>query len=276
MRKIGGHVSIAGGVENCIERANEIGGNCAQIFSGSPRVWKRAGLETHDADKLFSEQEKYSVSPIFTHALYLVNLASDKPDLVKKSVDVLIHDMKFDALIKGAGIVVHLGSHQGRGWAAVRQQVAGKIKEIIEASPKEATFLIENSAGQKGKLCSQLEEIRWLLDEVDSPQLGWCLDTCHAFSAGYNLAEDLPAEITKLKLWSSLKCIHVNDSKGEFDQGIDRHENLGEGNIPQADLKKFLNLPEVKEIPLILEVPGIDGKGPDAENINRLKKLLEE
>lgn len=275
MRKIGAHVSAAGGIENTPKRAAEIGCNCLQLFSGSPRVWKKPPLERHDTDKLFSEQEKYGVSPIFTHAIYLVNLASDKPELIEKSLTTLKYDLAFDALVKGSGVIVHLGSHQGRGWTAVRDQVASHIKDIIAASPKEATFLIENSAGQKGKLCSDLGEIRWLLDEVNSDQLGWCFDTCHAFTAGYSLAEKAPAAITELDLWPTLKCIHVNDSRDEFDSGRDRHANLGEGNIPPADLKYFLNHEQVKLIPLLLEVPGADKKGPDAKNVAVLKQLLE-
>jgi deoxyribonuclease-4 len=251
-------------------------------------------LTSHQTDKLFAEQQKNDLKPIFTHSLYLVNLASEKPEQVQKSIEVLKYDMQFDAMIKGAGIIVHLGSHQGRGWEAVRQQVAEKIVEIVKASPKESTFLIENSAGQNGKLCSELAEIRWLLDELKqqlgsrADQVGWCFDTCHSFAAGYYLgqtkrqpaegakhqARSLVEEITRLKLWSTLKCIHVNDSRDPFASGRDRHQNLGDGNIPPEDLKYLLNLDQVKNIPLILEVPGIDKTGPDAENISRLKKLI--
>ena len=275
MRKIGAHVSAAGGIENTPKRAADIGCNCLQLFSGSPRVWQKPPLESHQANKLFSEQAKYGISSIFTHAIYLVNLASDKPELIEKSVETLKYDLAFDALVKGSGVIVHLGSHQGRGWEAMRDQVADHIKTIIAASPKKATFLIENSAGQKGKLCSDLREIRWLLDEVDSAQLGWCFDTCHAFTAGYSLAKTALETITELDLWSTLKCIHVNDSRDEFDSGRDRHANLGEGNIPPADLKHFLNYNQVKSIPLLLEVPGADKKGPDAKNVVVLKSLLQ-
>jgi deoxyribonuclease-4 len=299
MKQIGAHVSAAGGIEKTPKRAADIGCNAIQLFSGSPRVWRKPDLSQHNIDKFFSEVNKYSVGSVFTHAIYLVNLASNKPELIQKSLQTLKYDLAFDAHIKGSGVVVHLGSHQGRGWKAVREQVAAHISELIYTAPKEATFLIENSAGQKGKLCSDLSEIKWLLDRVDSSQLGWCFDTCHAHAAGYSLGEKMGvkagqdslladekkkdrnfrdetalAAITRLKLWDHLRVIHVNDSRDEFASGRDRHANLGEGSIPEEDLKYFINHSKVKEIPLVLEVPGIDKKGPDAENVRRLKEML--
>jgi len=285
---IGAHVSTAGGTEKAMKRASEIGANVIQIFSGSPRFWKRKKLSEVSTDKLFAEQDKYSVKEIYIHALYLTNLATDKPELAKKSVDALKYDLSFSSHIKAKGVIVHVGSHQGRGWNNVRDDVASRIKEILDSTPKDSIFLIENSAGQKGKVNSDLSEIRWLIDAVGSDRLKWCLDTCHAFSAGYTISELqreskdnsksgrglLTDEIKKYKLWNDLAVIHVNDSKGKFDGGIDRHENLGEGNITNEAFKEFLHHPQVTEKPLLLEVPGIDGNGPDLENIERLKELV--
>jgi deoxyribonuclease IV len=287
-RRIGAHVSASGGLEKAIIRAHDIGANCAQIFSGSPRVWKRKNLTEFDTSKMFSKMKELDVKPIFTHSLYLINLASDNPDLVRKSFDVLKYDLEFDSLIKGSGIIVHLGSHMGRGFDVVKHQVADQIIKLLKTTPQNSTFLIENSAGQKGKLCSDLSEIRWLMDEIatkldsqSNKRLGWCLDTCHVYAAGYSLgqssesliAKSVIDEITRLKLWNSLKCIHVNDSKDSFDSGRDRHENIGQGKIPHADLAYFLNHPKVKNLPILTEVPGYDGQGPDAKNIAYLKKL---
>jgi deoxyribonuclease IV len=290
-RKIGAHVSASGGLYKAIERANQIGANCAQLFSGSPRVWKRKDLGLFDVEKMFSKQEELSVKPIFIHSLYLVNLATDKPELLEKSFNALKYDLEFDSLIKGSGIIVHLGSHQGRGWEAMRKQVAEQIAKLLEVTPKDSTFLIENSAGQNGKLCSNLEEIKWLINRVSelsgdeslSSRLGWCFDSCHAHAAGYALGKDPRSigskmaleEIENLDLWSTLKCIHINDSRDDFDSGRDRHANLGEGNIPEEDFKYFVNHKEVKEIPLLLEVPGADKKGPDKKNIDVLKGYCE-
>lgn len=256
-----------------------------QVFSGSPRVWNRAPLSNIDTKKLFSKQQELSVSPIITHALYLTNLASDNHALVAKSIDALKYDLEFDSLVKGSGVVVHMGSHQGRGWTAVREQVAAALKEILKDTPADSHFLMENSASPNGKLGSNLDELRWLLDTVNSPRLGWCLDTCHAHAAGYHLGKPesshpsqterfLVSELNRLNLWSTLRCVHVNDSKDPFASGRDRHANLGDGELEMTELKYLLNVPELKSVPLVLEVPGIDDNGPDAENIRRLKELV--
>ena len=284
IKLIGGHVSMAGGLDKAVGRAAKIGGNCMQIFSGSPRSWARTLPTTKELEKLFAEQEKLSVKSIFTHALYLVNLVSDKPDLVKKSVATLIFELKFDSLVKGSGVVVHLGSHQGRGWESVREKLLDTIKQILEQTPADSMLLIENSAGQSGKIASDIEEIKWMLQRLDNNRVGWCLDTCHAFAAGYHLVNDskyaqeskqpdLISLIKEMDLADSLKCIHVNDSKVEFNSGNDRHDNIGEGEIPQKDFEGFLRHKRVRGVPLITEAPGFDGKGPDLENIKRLKKL---
>ncbi len=289
MRKVGAHVSIAGGLVKGLERAKQLGCNCLQIFSGSPRVWAKADLEEREIEKFNRQQKELELSPVITHAIYLVNLASDKESLVEKSIKTLKYDLRLDAAIGGGGVVVHLGSHQGRGWEASRDQLVVSLQQILQDTPEKSQFLIENSAGQKGKIGSDLEEIHWLLSQVDSKRLGWCFDTCHAFTAGYSLGEKqqqspqkkrnqrqgtLVEEIERLELWSSLKCVHVNDSKGSFGSGQDKHANLGEGELEPEDLRYLLNRPQLEKVPLILEVPGQEGF-PDRENVERLKDLLE-
>ncbi len=294
-RLIGAHVSSAGGHDKAIERAADIGCNCVQVFSGSPRVWQRPSLAGIDTEKLYAKQKELSVKPIFTHALYLINLTAEKPEIITKSVETLTKELEFDAHVNGAGVVVHLGSHLGNGWETVRQDLVDRLDMILNTTPKNSRLLIENSAGQQGKLCSDLAEIRWLLDELESRgqyvshgRLGWCLDTCHAWAAGYHLGPqppetepskhlshgELAQQIAKLDLWGSLKLIHVNDSKDPFGSGRDRHENIGDGTIFLDDIKYFLTLSETKDIPLVTEVPGFDGNGPDAENIRRILTLI--
>lgn len=285
-RKLGAHVSAAGGVDKAIERVHAIGGNCVQVFSASPRVWQKPKLEMFDTEKLFAKQKELEVTPILTHALYLVNLASDNPASLEKSIKALTYELQFDSLVKGGGVVVHLGSHQGRGWNHDKEQVARSVENILKNTPEDSTFLIENSAGQNGKLTTDFGDIRWLMDQIKSPRLGWCFDTCHAFSAGYQLNPKskltegsigvVEQEIDRLELWSPLRCIHVNDSRDPFASHKDRHENLGDGSIPTEDFSHFLNLEKLKKVPLIMEVPGIDGEGPDKANMDRLKKLVHE
>ncbi len=293
-RRIGGHVSAAGGPHKAVERAAAIGANCVQVFSGSPRGWKRKPIEELDAEAVAQACAAHGVRPVITHALYLINLVSEDPSLVEKSMDALRYDMRFDALLGGSGVVVHLGSHQGRGWEAVRAVLRDRITAILTDAPAGSRFLIENSAGQNGKLSSDLAEIRILLDEIASPALGWCLDTCHAHAAGFHIGDPAGqghtpvgandardagsaiAEIERLNLWDELVCIHVNDSRDERGSGRDRHADIGDGLIDPSDLSYFLNYEALKHLPIILEVPGVEGEGPDKENIERVRRIVGE
>ncbi len=172
-RPIGAHVSAAGGPEKAVARAHEIGADAVQIFSGSPRVWQRSPIGDLQPEKVFSEQEKLKVRPIFLHSIYLINICSEKPELVAKSRNAITYDLLYGSLLQASGVVVHLGSHQGRGWEAVRDGVAAELSQILAAAPDNAVLLIENSAGQSGKLSSELSEIKRLLEKVNSPKLGW-------------------------------------------------------------------------------------------------------
>ncbi len=276
-RRIGAHISIAKGLVEAVHTMENMGGNCIQIFSGSPRVWARKPIESFDFDSYKEYVKKQDFGPTVVHALYLVNLASENPELLTKSIHSLTYDMQFNAKISGGGVIVHLGSHQGRGFEQVFPQLVKSIEEIIQASPKNSMFLIENSAGQSGKLCSDLSEIRKLFDALSayvlSTQLGWCLDTCHAYAAGYDL-DTIEEQIEKYQLWDSLKVVHLNDSRDPFESGRDRHDNIGKGNIGKEKLQRFLNNKKFLHIPLILEVPGFDGNGPDKENIDIVKDLI--
>lgn len=284
MRLIGAHVSAAGGHHLAVERAAEMGCNCVQVFSGSPRVWARAGLDKLDAAKVTSTMKEKNVQPMVVHSLYLVNLISENPELVEKSINALAYDLEFTSKVNGPGIVVHVGSHQGRGWEETNDQTLANIQKVLDKAPNAtAKFFIENSAGQNGKIGSDLAEVAWLLERLPKERMGWCMDTCHAHAAGYSFGEKVGAggkslyeDMEKYGLWTQLGCIHVNDSRDPFASHRDRHANLGEGSIAQEDLKFLLARPELKDVPLMLEVPGADGNGPDAENVQKLKELVGE
>lgn len=286
--KVGAHVSMAGGFDQAVERASQLGANCLQIFSGSPRVWSRPKLDNIEVDKYYSKVKDLSVEPTFIHSLYLINLVSDHVSLRQKSYQALVYDLGLAKLLKSAGVVVHLGSHQGRGWLSVRQDLAELLKKLLAETPDSTRLLIENTAGQKGKIGGDLLEIAWLIDQVDSPRLGWCLDTCHAHAAGYNLGRtsdynakenvkevsNLMTVIKNFNLESRLWCVHVNDSRDPFGSGRDRHANLGQGTIKEKDFLDFLGQDLIRRLPMILEVPGYQGKGPDQANIEKLKTWL--
>ena len=273
MRRLGAHLSIAGGLYRAVERMVKMGGNCLQVFSASPKSWEPPTI---------AGRIPAAARPGFIHAKYLINLASDNPELLKKSIASLKYDLRVADLIGAVGVIVHLGSHQGRGFEAVKTELISSINNILQASQGKARLIIENSAGQQGKLCSQLLEIKLILESVDSHKLAWCLDTCHSFNAGYSLGKasentlmhsDIVSEAKKLGILSQLVCLHVNDSRDEFGSGHDRHANLGEGKMGLKLLSQYVNHPKLKHLPLIIETPGFDKSGPDKKNLDILKSL---
>lgn len=273
MRRFGAHLSIVGGLDKAVENIIKMGGNCLQIFSSSPKSWSMPP---------FAGERVTAVRPIFIHAKYLINLASDRQDLLAKSIASLKYDLQVANLIGAVGVIVHLGSHQGRGFEAVKAGLISSINSILQATQGPSQLIIENSAGQQGKLCSQLGEIKSIFGSVSSPRLAWCLDTCHAYNAGYSLGKasentlmqkDIVTEATRLDLVGRLVCLHVNDSRDDFASGHDRHANLGEGKMGLKLLAEYVNHPELKHLPLIIETPGFDKTGPDAKNLDILKSL---
>lgn len=278
MRRIGGHVSSSGGLNNAVTNTLAIGGNAIQIFAGSPRMWARSLYPPRIAEAFREGVAKADLNPVYIHALYLTNLASDNPEMLAKSIAALSTDMTNSAAIGGAGVVLHIGSHQGRGWANDRDQVITAIKEVLEKTPENSILLLENSAGQQGKIGS-LSELKDILDAIPSDRLRVCLDTAHAFEAGYNFTtteglemwiEEIESTITLAKI----ELFHLNDSKTPLGSGRDNHQNIGDGFIGEAGLRSLLNHPKLSHLPLILEVPGLEGMGPDKENIDRVKALI--
>ncbi len=276
-RRIGGHVSTAGGLQNAIENTIAIGGNCMQIFAGSPRMWARTPYPTKVAEAFREQSMIRDLRPIYIHALYLTNLASDNAELLEKSKKALIMDMTNGAAIGAAGVILHIGSHQGRGWRVVKDQVITVIKEVLDATPNGSVLILENSAGQKGKIGS-LPELADIFSAVTSDRLKICLDTAHAFEAGYNFVTEAGLEmwvkdIEKYIGWDKLDVLHLNDSKTPLGSAHDMHQNIGDGYIGSEGLKRLINHPRLASLPLLLEVPGIEGTGPDKENIDRVKKI---
>jgi len=272
MRKIGGHVSIAGGLPNAITNTLRIGGNCLQIFAGSPRSWARHPFSAETVQAFRSEVEKQQLDPVFIHALYLINLASGNDDLLEKSIDSLVGDLKNGEQINSAGVIVHIGSHQGRGFDAVSSQLIDVLSRILSCT-QATPLILENSAGQQGKIGS-LEEINFLIDEIKNPRLKVCLDTAHLFEAGYDFTSDqglkkLISLLRDLDLLDKISCLHLNDSATDLASHRDLHANLGEGKIGLTGLGKFVCAPELSHLPLLLEVPGENKKGPDKVNIEK-------
>jgi deoxyribonuclease-4 len=277
MRRIGGHVSMAGSLLNAVEKTVAIGGNCMQIFAGSPRLWFRKPFPEDQVDGFLRETAKYDITPTVIHALYLVNLASTNQDILEKSINSLIIDMQNGARIHSLGVIVHIGSHLGLGFDAVKDQLTAVIQRIL-GSTENCDLILENDAGQNGKIGSP-EEISFLIKAIDSPRLKMCLDSAHLFESGVDIrnsesVEKFSQELTQLGLADKIVCIHLNDSATNLDSHHDMHANLGEGEIGINGLKNLVNHPAFAKLPLFLEVPGENRAGSDIKNITVAKGLI--
>ena len=275
--KLGAHVSTAGGLEKAIDRAQDIGAETIQIFASSPRGWAFKPIPEERVLAFREKSAESGISPAFLHGIYLVNIGG-APNLVEKSIESLAAHMNVAGQIGAAGVIFHGGSHKGAGFDGVLDQATAALREVLSRSPADVWLIIENSAGMGAHIGSSFGEIRRLIEGVDSPQIMVCLDTQHCFAAGYNLAEPdtidaVMEEFDKEIGLSRLVAVHANDSKVEYGSGVDRHENIGQGNIGIEGFEVMMSHTAFQDVPFLLEVPGADGKGPDKENLDRLKGI---
>jgi len=290
--KLGAHQSISGGYTEALRRINNIGGNCLQIFSSSPRGWNFA-KPNEDEVKQFAELiTKLRIDPIYFHATYLINLA-DGSRIGHMSKMSLISEMNLAPKFGIKGSIIHLGSFKNkeknkklpienylmndRDQDNKYKTLINNIKEVLEKTPKESLFIIENAGNRK--IGQTLEEISQIVKDVNDPRVKICFDTCHLFSNGYRFNDSgeldaFFAKLSKLEINDLIEVWHVNDSRDEFDSGHDRHDNIGEGKIGIDEFKALLNHPKTKKYPFIIETPGFDGNGPDKKNLDILKSLV--
>lgn len=278
MPKIGAHVSAAVSLERSFLKAQEIGAEATQIFISPPRQWLQVE-HSEEVIKRFREKEIESgITPTFIHGTYLINLGSGSEEHLNKSTDWLIWALNMASLLHSRGVIFHMGSHKGRGFEAVKAQVVESLTKILAGANNNSFLILENPVATGGNLGSSLQELGWILKQVQDDRLKICLDTQHAFASGYDLktpiglkdfVEEFEAEIGM----HNLVAVHANDSKVEFKSLRDRHENIGEGFIGEEGFKNILNHPIFENVPFILEVPGFSGGGPDKENVERLKCL---
>lgn len=276
---LGAHVSIAGGLENALIRAKELTLPVIQIFSSAPQRWDPPHFP-HDQLVQFKEKKSvYGVRRVFIHGCYLINLASDLLVSQEKSVQNIIADMKFAAAIDAQGVIIHLGTHPMRWTKGKRETLILLFKQILNQTPQTVQLIIENSAGGGSKIPSTLEEMASIRDDLSSDRIKFCIDTAHAFAAGYDLSQKEHVTEFLQQLENTLgkehiAAFHLNDSKALLGSGHDRHENIGEGKIGKTGFAEFVRSTASWGIPWILETPGFEGRGPDEQNCTIVRSLL--
>jgi deoxyribonuclease-4 len=276
--KLGAHLSISGGFDKALQRIIDIGGNCLQIFSSSPRGWRFAEASEKQINQFINLKLQLKTEPIYFHASYLINLADGgKTGYLSKMS--LIAEMSLAPKMQIKGSIVHLGSYKGSKTESKYQVLINNIKEILSKTPRQSLLIIENSGNRK--IGQTLEEIAQIVGDLNDERVRLCLDTCHLFSNGYKFQneKELTAFLDRLKqldLNDKMELWHVNDSRDPFNSGRDRHENIGQGKIGLEEFRTLLNHPQTKNYPFIIETPGFNQDGPDKKNLDILKSLIKQ
>ena len=274
--RVGAHASVAGGVHNAVDEQREFGGNCGQIFSHSPQVWQDPDIDPSNAAQFRDTSAEDDIGPWVIHASYLVNLATPKEDLREKSVASMQREVDAADTLGVEYVNVHLGAHTGAGVEGGLANAASALDELDV--PEGVTVLVESDAGSGTKLGGEFEHLRAVLDRSEQ-DLEVCLDTAHAFAAGYDLStpervEETVAEFDDVVGLENLACVHLNDSKHGCGTNKDEHAHVGEGLIGEDGMRAFVNHGAIREVPLVLETPTEDGKD-FAWNIQRVQELRE-
>jgi len=277
--QIGAHVSISGSIANAITNASERECSAFQVFTSNPRGWHAKDLTDDDATNYKNNLSQSNIDRFATvaHMPYLPNLSSPEISVYEKSIHTMIREVERCDKLGIPYLVTHLGSHKGTGEDKGIQRLVSALTEVAKTN-KDVTILLENTAGQKNSVGSdftQLAEIFFGLKPAS--RFGICIDTCHAFAAGYDLRNEKNVKDVFEKFDSEIglkhiKIIHLNDSKGELGCHLDRHEHIGFGHIGESGLSQVVKLANKNKIPIILETP-IDERRTDFENIRKAKDL---
>jgi len=263
MKYIGAHVSAQGGVEFAPANANEIGATAFALFTKNQRQWFSKSL-SEDNVKLFRENcEKYGYLPhqILAHDSYLINLGNPDPSMLQKSRDAFLDEMQRCEQLRLDRLNFHPGAHLN---LASEEESLGLIAESINRAldkTKGVIAVLENTAGQGTNLGHRFEHLRHIIDLVeDKNRVGVCIDTCHSYSAGYDIKQEegfkrVFKEFDQIIGFSFLKGMHLNDTKKDFASRVDRHDNLGDGNLGLEVFSLIMNDSRFDGIPLILETP---------------------
>jgi deoxyribonuclease IV len=275
---LGPHVSIAGGIHTALDRVEEMGGDAVQIFTQSPRMWRPSNHDPDNLEKFKQRRAELGLEGVLCHAVYLVNLANPKDEFYEKSVAALSSSVDVGCAIEADGVVFHIGSHLGAGFEAGLDRVVAAMEQVLDRCSETTWLLMENTAGIGDTIGRSIEELGLLYDRLDGhPRLGVCLDSCHLYASGCDItdADALDAVLDQLDEvigLDRLRALHVNDSAAPLGSNRDRHANICEGLLGEK-LGVFLGNPRLQGLPALLEVPGKDGSGPNADEVRKVKEM---
>lgn len=281
MPRLGAHMSVAGGLDQALFRGDSIGCDTVQLFLRAPTRWEAPPLTDDDVDAFQAAREATGLAPIVVHGSYLINLASPKAALWRRSVAALIDDLGRCRRLGIDRYVLHPGAHTGSGEAAGVAKVAQAIQAALAETDAGVRLLLENTAGQGTTLGHRLEQLAEVLGVVgDGKRVGVCVDTAHAVAAGYHLAESEDyarfwATADQLFGIQAVGCLHLNDSLRHAGSRVDRHTHIGEGHVGLTAFRHLVNDSALQHVPMILETPKGEDMLEDIRNLAVLRGLFE-
>lgn len=257
--KIGCHLSSSGGYLAMAQTAVSIGANVFQFFTRNPRGGAARPIDPDDVAAFKDFAEAHGIGPILAHAPYTLNAAGAEPRVREFAESVLKDDLARLALTPGAMYNLHPGSHVGQGAEKGMALLADALNRVFDSAGGvgPTTVLIETMSGKGSEIGRDFSEIRRIIDLVEAP-LGVCLDTCHIWDGGYDIAGDLDGVLAKFDDEigiERLKAVHLNDSMNALGSHKDRHERLGKGRISLEAIKAAVSHPKLRELPFYLETP---------------------
>jgi deoxyribonuclease-4 len=276
---LGAHTSIAGGIHNAIYTGARIGCGVVQIFSKNQLQWQGKEISQEEVDKFREAIAETGVYPMTVHDSYLINLASPNAETYRKSFQTFTDELKRCEFLGIPYLVMHPGSHMGRGEAAGITAIAEALRNCYtDAECQNTVILLETTAGQGTNLGYTFEQLRDIIDQSRlEDRIAVCVDTCHIFAAGYDLRTMESWNKTKKRFdrilsLEKLKVFHLNDSLQELGSRVDRHARIGKGKISLEGFSALVNDPDLCQIPMILEIPG--GNKAYQQDIRKLRRLI--
>jgi len=279
---LGAHMSIADGLHLAFDRLRKVRGDALQIFTANQRQWNHHGPSIQDIEMFRARWEEADHIPVAAHDSYLINLAASDDNLVVRSIEAFVRELRRCAALGIHFLIMHPGAHVGSGLERGLQSLVKNLDRAIEqAAVDSVEVLIENTAGQGSSLGASFEEIAHILTTSRfGGVMGVCFDTCHGFAAGYDIRSAHAYEATVSRFDSligldRIKFFHLNDSKRELGSRVDRHEHIGKGKIGLEGFRLLLNDPRFRQRPMTIETPKGKGLKEDAQNLRTLRSLLE-
>lgn len=276
--RFGYHVKVDGGPVSAVRNGVDAACETIQLFPGSPQQWGTPGVSEEEVDEFRAARAQSGIDPVIFHSIYLVNMAAPDASIFKRSVGSLASALKKADLLGISAVVTHIGNHRGEGYEFGVARIADAVRGVFEKAPGNALLLLETTAGAGTSIGHRFQQFGEVFEMAGRPgRLGFCLDTCHIFAAGYDISSPggVDAAVEELDSYiglDRLKLLHLNDSKGACGSHLDRHEHIGAGEIGIDAFRHIVNHPALRDLPAIVELPHGGPGSPD--DLGLLRSLI--